>query len=144
MSKGDLEVRGLLIPAAEIVELASRASGPGGQNVNKVSTRVTLRWDVRESDALSESQRTRLVERLDNRLTQRGILVVNASRMRSRVRNRELARQRLAELVDEALAVPRSRTPTRATRASKVRHQTAKQQRAQLKRRRARVSVDDE
>ena len=144
MSKGDLEVRGLLIPAAEIVELASRASGPGGQNVNKVSTRVTLRWDVRESDALSESQRTRLVERLDNRLTQRGILVVNASRMRSRVRNRELARQRLAELVDEALAVPRSRTPTRATRASKVRHQSAKQQRAQLKRRRARVSVDDE
>ena len=144
MSKGDLEVRGLLIPAAEIVELASRASGPGGQNVNKVSTRVTLRWDVRESDALSESQRTRLVERLDNRLTQRGILVVNASRMRSRVRNRELARQRLAELVDEALAVPRSRTPTRATRASKVRHQAAKQQRAQLKRRRARVSVDDE
>jgi ribosome-associated protein len=103
-----------------------------------------LRWDVRESDALSESQRTRLVERLDNRLTQRGILVVNASRMRSRVRNRELARQRLAELLDEALAVPRSRTPTRATRASKVRHQAAKQQRAQLKRRRARVSVDDE
>lgn len=142
---GDLEVRrGLVIPAAELEELASRASGPGGQNVNKVSTRVTLRWSVTDSKALSPAQRARLLERLGTRLTRHGVLVVNASRMRSRVRNRELARERLAELVADALTVQRSRTATRPTRASKQRRQVAKQQRSQLKRRRGRVREDVE
>ena len=145
MPATDLEVRsGLVIPADEIVEVASRAGGPGGQNVNKVSTRVTLRWDVEASEVLSAAQRARLLEKLGTRLTRNGVLAVHASRMRSRVRNRELARERIVELVNEALSVAKSRTSTRPTRASKKRHQQAKQQRGALKRKRGRVRSHDE
>ena len=144
-SAEDLEVRrGLVIPAGEIVEVASRAGGPGGQNVNKVNTRVTLRWDLASSEVLSAPQRARLTAKLGSRLTLRGVLVVHASRMRSRARNRELARERIVELLDSALAVPRKRTATRPTRASKRRQQDAKQRRSQLKRRRSPVRSQDE
>ena len=98
----------LVIPAAEIFESASRSSGPGGQHVNKTNTRITLRWNVLESSVLSAEQRTRIRSRLKNRLTQIGSLVVHAGRHRSQARNRELARERLAELVRDALATPRA------------------------------------
>ena len=143
--KADLEVRaGLVIPAAELVEVASRAGGPGGQNVNKVNTRVTLRWDLANSPVLSESRRARLIEKLGSRLTLRGVLIVHASRMRSRGRNRELARERIARLLDDALTVRHTRTATRPTRASKQRLQQAKQRRSRQKRLRSRVRSQDE
>ncbi len=142
---GDLELRrGLVIPASELLESASRSGGPGGQNVNKVNTRVTLRWDVAASEALTDAQRARLRRRLGARLTQRGVLVVNASRMRSRARNRELARERITELVNDGLSIQRSRTATGPTRSSKLKHRAAKQQRSRLKRGRAQVRADEE
>ena len=131
----DLEIdRDLRIPGAELRQSASRSSGPGGQHVNKSATRVTLRWNVRASEALDEAQRVRLYARLAARLTRTGGLVVHAEASRSRTRNLEAAQLRMAELVADALEVPRSRRPTRPTAASRGRRLDAKRQRSDLKR----------
>jgi ribosome-associated protein len=144
VSSDDLEVqRGLTLPGHEIGESASRASGPGGQHVNKTSTRVTLRWNARQSSALSPTQRRRLLRRLASRLTRSGELLVHASQRRSRARNRELARERLAQLVREAVVAPRPRVATRPSAGSKARRADAKRARSGVKRSRRRPSVDD-
>jgi len=144
MSEGDLEVgRGVVIPEAEIREAASRSSGPGGQHVNKSNTRVTLRWNVADTEALSPAERARLMRRLDTRITLAGELVVHAQAHRQRSRNRELARERLAELVREGLATRRQRVATRPSRASKRRVLAEKRRRAALKRQRGRPGADD-
>ncbi len=135
--------RHLVIPAREIRESASRSSGPGGQNVNKVSTRVTLRWNVRRSGAVGPRQRERLLESLASRLTASGDLVVHAGRARTRHRNREHARARLAELVGRALHRDAPRIPTRATRGSRERTLDAKRRRSHLKRTRSRVRREE-
>lgn len=131
----DLEIRpGLVIPAAELQESASRSGGPGGQHVNKTSTRVSLRWNALTSESLSEAQRKRLLRRLQSRLTQSGDLLVHARQQRSRARNRELARERLAELVRDALARRTRRVATRPSASSDKRRLTAKRQRSERKR----------
>ena len=141
----ELYVRpGLVIPAGELHETASRSGGPGGQNVNKVNTRVTLRWSVAGSEVLDEPLRRRLLERLGPRVTRAGNVVVHASRHRSRARNRALARERLAELLSEALHTRRSRIATRAGRATRERAKVSKQRRSQLKRSRRRVRPADD
>ena len=100
MSELDLAVtRRLVIPAREIAESASRSSGPGGQHVNKSNTRVTLRWNIRQSSVLGEAERARLLHRLGPALTREGELVVHADGERSRARNLAAARRRLAERV---------------------------------------------
>ena len=143
MADDDLEIRGLLtIPEDEIRELASRASGPGGQHVNKSNTRVTLRWNVRQSRALSDRQRQRLLSALKVRLTREGDLIVNADRMRSRARNRDDARDRIVELVSDALAENPVRRATRPSMASKNRMRMGKKQRSEVKRNRRSVSRD--
>ncbi|MGH0038357.1 MAG: alternative ribosome rescue aminoacyl-tRNA hydrolase ArfB [Myxococcota bacterium] len=136
--------RGLVIPASELVETASRAGGPGGQHVNKANTRVSLRWNARGSSVLGPVQRQRLLDRLGARLTASGELVVHASRHRSRERNREAARERLAELVRGALVVERARVATRPTRASRERKLAEKRRRSGVKRTRGRVRRDDD
>lgn len=136
--------RGLAIPAAEIHEAASRSSGPGGQHVNKSNTRVTLRWSVAESDALTPTQRRRLLRRLAPRLTRRLQLVVHAGRFRSRARNRELARQRLAEIVREGLQRKRARLTTAPSRGARERGVRQKKRRSDLKRSRSRIPRDGE
>jgi len=142
---GDLEIPdGPSIPAEEIQEAASRSSGPGGQHVNKSNTRVTLRWSIRDSAALSDDLRERLLRRLSPRLTNAGELIVHADESRSRMRNREYARQRMLELVSEALEVPRVRRPTRASRASKERALAEKARRGRIKKNRARVVRNDD
>ena len=131
----DLEIgQGVRIPAAELRQSASRSSGPGGQHVNKSATRVTLRWNVRESGALDEAQKARACSGLATRLTRAGELVVHAEASRSRARNLEAAQARMAELIADALEVPRSRRPTRPTAASRGRRLDAKRQRSDLKR----------
>jgi ribosome-associated protein len=143
MSRRDLPVRrGLAIPAAELCESASRAGGPGGQHVNKVSTRVTLRWNALESAVLTPTQLGRLRRRLRGRLTRKGELVVHARRHRSRARNRELARERLAQLVREALASRKPRVPSRPSRTAREATLAAKRHRSRVKR--SRRPVRDE
>ncbi len=144
MAQADLEIRaGLVIPGDEIIETASRSSGPGGQHVNKTSTRVTLRWRPESSSALTPQQCQRIVERLASRLTTRGSLVVHAGNDRSRARNRDQARLRLADLVRDALRVERNRVATRQSKASKSRGLETKRRRGQVKRGRGRVRGDD-
>jgi ribosome-associated protein len=126
----------LSIPRNELDIRVSRASGAGGQHVNKTSSRVEIFWNIPASRALNDEQRTRLLDKLSSRLTTEGSIRVVASDMRSQSRNRDLAEERLIELVRRALIVPRKRKATRPTRAAKEarletkkRHSNKKQQR---------------
>lgn len=131
------------IPASELVEQASRSGGPGGQHVNTSSTRVSLRWNLRESCGLEPGARARVLERLASRITRSGEIVIHADKHRSRHRNREAARERLQALVESALHEPTLRRPTRPTRASKTRRLEAKRRRGESKERRGRQGADD-
>ena len=122
------------IPAQEVEELASRASGPGGQHVNTSSTRVSLRWNVRTSEGLSASGRERLLRRLASRLTREGVLIVHADRHRSRRRNLEEAHERLVELVRTALHQDPARRPTKPRKGAVERRLKEKRRRSAIKR----------
>lgn len=123
----------LSIPDDELVERFVRATGPGGQNVNKVASAVELRFDARQSPSLDEPLRARLLARRDRRITDDGVVVIQAQRFRTQERNREDARERLAALILAALAVPKARVATRPTRASKERRLDAKKGRGSIK-----------
>ena len=137
-----LQVQSIAIDDAELVERFVRASGPGGQNVNKVATAVELRFDIAHSPSLPEPVRARLLAKRDRRVTADGVLVISAQRFRTQERNREDARERLAHFVESGLRAPRPRIATRPTRASKERRLEAKRGRSTIKQGRARRDWD--
>ena len=139
-----LSVDAIEIPENELTERFVRAAGPGGQNVNKVASAVELRFDVANSRALPEPVRTRLLARRDRRLTSDGVLVIQANRFRDQAKNRDDARDRLAELIRAATHVPKRRIATRPTRASKERRIETKKNRSTIKRTRGGRGWDHE
>lgn len=131
------------IDEREIDEQFVRASGPGGQNVNKLATAVQLRFDVRRSPSLPGDVRTRLERLAGSRLTRDGVLVIIAQRHRTQGRNRQDALDRLLDLIRRAAIAPIKRRPTRPTAGSRERRIEGKKRRAGIKRlRRAKPSVD--
>lgn len=125
---------GISIDEQEIQYDFIRASGPGGQNVNKLATAVQLRFDVRNSPSLPEDVKARLVQLAGARLNEEGVLIIEAKRYRSQEQNRLDALNRLAALVEKAARPPRPRKPTRPTVTSRAARRAAKEQRAETKR----------
>jgi ribosome-associated protein len=122
----------------------SRSSGPGGQNVNRVQTRVTLSFDVFDSPSLTESQKRRIATRLATRMNKEGVLRVVSQRFRTREANRRVAVERFHELLREALKRKRPRRKTRVSREAKRRRLEQKRRRGEIKRSRAKPGPDED
>lgn len=134
MDDGLVVTRAFVVPEAELTERFSRSSGPGGQGVNTTDSRVELSYDVARSPSVPDHLRTRVLERLGSRLVD-GTLTIAASEHRSQLRNREAARERLAQVLREAAAPPPPRRrPTRPTLGSKERRLAGKKRRGEIKR----------
>jgi len=133
----------IAIEESELKEEFVRASGPGGQNVNKVATAVQLRFDVANSSSLPEDVRARLVRLAGSRMTEEGVLIINARRFRSQDRNRQDAIERLVALIRKAAEKPKVRRKTRPSKAAKARRLEGKRRRSEKKRLRRSLPGDE-
>ena len=133
----------VVIPDDALSETFLAATGPGGQNVNKVATAVQMRFDVRHSPSLTEPVKARLMKLAGSRLTLDGVIVITAARFRTQERNRADAVERLQGLVDKASVAPVYRVPTRPTRASKERRLEGKTRRSTIKSGRGKPGLSD-
>jgi ribosome-associated protein len=127
----------LAVPDEEVVFTTSRSGGPGGQNVNKLETRVTLRFDLAGSGVLSDEQKARLQERLATRITKDGALLVTSQKHRTQAANKEAAAERFAELIRDGLREEAPRKKTKPSRAAKARRLESKRRQSQRKRQRS-------
>lgn len=133
----------LFIPDGELSERFLRSPGPGGQHVNKVESAVQLRFDASRSLALPDDVRLRLLQLAGRRADHSGVITIEAHRFRTRERNREDARERLTDLIRQALHRPKRRIATKPTRASRERRLQAKQVQSRVKQQRSRPVQDD-
>jgi ribosome-associated protein len=140
----DLLVKGgILIFGHELEVVASRASGPGGQHVNKTSTRITVRWNVPTTKALSAMQKERILQKLAGRLTNEGDIIIHSSSSRSQRQNKEDALGRLSNTVYKALHVQKKRMKTRVPRSAKEARLKSKSHRGQVKKLRSKKISND-
>ena len=140
----DLRVNGrVVIPRTELIVQASRSGGPGGQHVNTSSTRIEVRWNLDQSAALWPDDKARVREKLASRIDTEGMIRVTASESRSQQRNRDLAEERLAELIRRALVIPKPRRKTKPPRGAKEARLRSKKLRAERKRTRSTRPSDE-
>lgn len=133
----------LWIPRAELTYRATRSGGPGGQHVNTSSSRVELAWDVDASPSVTDDQRALIRTRLANRINSEGVLLLSSSEQRSQHQNKESVSSRFAQLVAQALVVPRARKKTKPSRAAREARLQEKKKRSQTKRMRGGIRHDD-
>ena len=143
MNDGDLYINPKIsIPHWELIFTASRSAGPGGQHANKTNSRVTLHWSLEATNALTEHQKNRVKRKLAHRLTSEGTLQINVEDFRSQHRNKEIALERLKELIINALKVAKKRKPTKPSRAAKQRRMDEKKSRGSIKKLRQKPTQD--
>lgn len=142
--KNDLFIKtGIVIPEHELDISTSRAGGPGGQHVNKSDTRITVRWNILQTNVLNEEQKQQLISKLQTKLTSEGDLIVHNSESRSQVQNKKLALQNLAEEICRALYVPKKRKATKITATAKESRLKSKMLRSAIKKNRHKKYYDD-
>ena len=134
----------ILIPEDELTFTASRSSGPGGQNVNKVSTRMTLCFDLENSPSFSEDQKARIREKMATRITKTGMLRITAQKHRNQAANRDLALERFIALINDALTETPPRRPTRISRQARQQRLADKKHRSRIKQKRGPVDPENE
>jgi ribosome-associated protein len=143
--KHDVPIKnGIVIPAHEIEITTSRSGGPGGQHVNKTSSRVTVRWNISTTTALDETQKQQVLTKLHAQLTTEGDLVIHSSASRSQHHNKETALERLAHEIRKALHVPKKRTVTHISKTVKQKRFETKKQHSFVKKMRRKPFRDDE
>lgn len=142
--KNDVPIKnGIVIPDSELEITTSRAGGPGGQHVNKTDTRITVRWNVKNSSALTVEQKERILQNLHARLTSDGDLIIHNSQTRSQQQNKRFAFDHFAQIVRKALYVPKKRKPTFTTKSAKEARLQAKTRRSSVKKMRSKKIQDD-
>ena len=143
MSTGVPIKNGIVIPLHEVEIATSRSGGAGGQHVNKTESRVTVRWNVNTTSALTPEQKERVLQNLQSRLTVNGELIINASASRSQQDNKSAALEQLATVVRAGLHVPKKRKPTRVSKKAKQARLRSKTQRSALKKLRSKPDYDN-
>ncbi len=133
----------VVIPFNELEITTSRAGGPGGQHVNKTDTRITVRWNVHTTSALSDEQKSRILKVFQTRLTAEGDLIIHNGASRSQQQNKEMALEQLAQEVKKALHIPKKRIPTRVSKSVKAARLESKAQRGVLKKMRNKKNYED-
>jgi ribosome-associated protein len=134
----DLHIKnGIVIPAHELEFSTSRAGGPGGQHVNRTETKVTVRWNVKNTKTLNDEQKARVLQNLQTRLTTEGDLIVHNRTTRSQQQNKEFALMNLAQIVSKALFVPKKRMATRVPKAAKEKRFQEKKRHGEIKKMRS-------
>jgi ribosome-associated protein len=140
----DLVIKaGLIIPGHELEITSSRASGPGGQHVNKSNTKIIVRWNILQSQILTPEQKDLLLRKLKSRITTDGDLLIQNSESRSQIMNKQLAYKHLAQEIKQALIIPKKRKPTKTTQAGKEKRLTKKSQRSEVKKMRSKKIAFD-
>lgn len=142
--KNDVHVKnGITIPEHELEITASRSGGAGGQHVNKTSTRITLRWNVKTTAALNDEQKQRVLENLASRLTSDGDLIIHNSESRSQQQNKERALAQLGSIIRKALYVPKKRMKTRVPKQAKKARVESKRRHGEIKKMRGKRGWED-